>query len=82
MDQFEALSTQLRQNGQHWFECAGQGEGAFYIIINIHVTTYSWRGHRRAEHPAIFWMADMFYVSDCSADTPKAFFSSHENMII
>lgn len=53
MDQCEALSTQLRQNGQHWFECAGQGEGAFYIIINIHVTTYSWRGHRRAEHPAI-----------------------------
>lgn len=29
-----------------------------------------------------YWMADMFYVSDCSADTPKAFFSSHENMII
>lgn len=21
-----------------------------------------------------YWMADMFYVSDCSADTPKAFF--------
>lgn len=40
MDQCEALSTQLRQNGQHWFECAGQGERAFYIIINIHVTTY------------------------------------------
>lgn len=53
MDQCEALSMQLRQNGQHWFECAGQGERVFYIIINIHVTTFSWRGPRREEHPAI-----------------------------